>query len=223
MQQLKRVKLLGAAGREFGRYFDLAVKSPAEAVRALMALFPRFQAWVLAQHEKGVAWRVITEPGRSINPDELTLENTSDTIILAPVLAGSGGDGGFFSVILGVLLIAAAILIPGSALIFGTAWSSMSLSVGIIGASLLLGGISQLLTPTPKVNDVSNDSLTSNLFSRNQGTSGQGECIPVIYGRRRVRAPRVISFELRNLPASRTITTTGTAGLLGYVNRVNLT
>ena len=235
-QPLKRVRLLGAAGRKFGRVFHLAVKSPAEAIRAISSLRPEFRAWVLQQHDKGVAWRVVTEKPEGLEAEELERE-TSEDIILAPVVAGAGGGfGNFFKIILGIVLIAVAIIIPAAT--FGL--TSM-LGVGIVGAGLVLGGVAGMLTPTPKLNNTGlggqggntgmdggvenskSEDLESNLFSRNQGSGGQGECVPLLYGQRRVRAPRVVNFELRNSTDGRNIDVTGTEGLLGYVNRQNLT
>ena len=231
MDELKTVKLLGAAGRKFGREFRLVVKSPAEAVRALMALIPEFKAWILEQHEKGVAWRVITDQADGLDGEELDRETGSDVIVLAPVLQGAGGFG---KIILGVLLVAVAIFVPAAT--FGL--TSM-LGVGLVGGALILGGIADLITPTPQLSGPNSSGgpssyssgteasrsadLESNLFSRNQGTAGQGECVPLLYGRRRVSSPRLVSFDLRNLPSSRDITVTGTQGLLGYVNGQELT
>lgn len=220
MGELKTVRLLGAAGRKFGRVFRLAVDSPAEAIRAIEALRPGFYEWVVQQHERGVAWRVIAGEQRGLEADELDRGTSAETIVFAPVLAGAGGGdggGGFWQIILGIVLIAAAFFFPASAL-----------ALGLVGGSLVLGGVAQLLTPTPTLNDAGGveasqtAALESNLFSRNQGTGGQGECVPLVYGQRRVSSPRVISFDLRNLPETRTVTTTGTQGLLGYVNQQNL-
>ena len=231
MEELKTVKLLGAAGRKFGREFRLVVKSPAEAVRALSCLFPEFRAWVLEQHERGVAWRVVTDDANGLADDELLRETGNDTIVLAPVMQGAGGIG---KIILGVVLVAVAIFVPAA--VFGL--TSM-LGVGLVGGALILGGIADLITPTPQLsgpnaaggaNSYSSGTeasrsadLESNLFARNQGTAGQGECVPLLYGQRRVSSPRLVSFDLRNLPNSRELTTSGTHGLLGYVNGTELT
>ena len=227
MEELKTIRLLGAAGRKFGRVFRLAVKSPAEAVRALTVLRPDFRAWVLEQHERGVAWRVVTDNAFGVAEDELTRETSSD-IVLAPVIVGAGGKGvGIGQIILGI-----ALILVGTLVSFGTVGGGTPFV--LMGAGLLFGGVASLLTPTPTLsgpeaqNPVSgtevarDDDLQSNLFSRNQGTGGQGECVPVLYGQRRVRSPRIISFDLRNLPETRSVVTTGTSGLLGYVNGVAL-
>ena len=230
MEELKTIKLLGAAGRKFGREFRLAVKSPAEAVRALMTLFPDFQRWVLEQHERGVAWRVVTDSPAGLEKDELVRETGCETIIFSPVLQGAGGNGfSIGKILLGIALIAVAIIVP-----FGTVGGG--LGIGLFGGGLVLSGVADLLTPTPQLSGPKSangnytsgteasrsEDLESNLFSRNQGTGGQGECVPLLYGQRRVQSPRVISFELKNLPSSRQIDVSGATGLTGYVNNVEL-
>ena len=221
MDKVRTVKLLGAAGRKFGREFRLAVKSPAEAYRALCVLCPGLKAWTLEQHEKGVAWRVVTDKAEGLTGEELNRETGVNVITFAPIMKGAGGDGGGLSIVIGVVLIAAALIIPFAAVGGG-------LALGLLGGSLVLSGIATLLTPTPtipetgKTGNDSSSELESNLFTRGAGNGGQGEVVPVLYGQRRIPAPRVVSFDLRLLPESRTVNTSGTVGLLGYVNRVEL-
>ena len=221
MQELKTIRLLGAAGRKFGREFKLAVKSPAEAFRALCVLCPGLRGWVLEQHEKGVAWRVVIKERSGINEDLLKCETSNDTITFAPTMRGAGGNSGVFQIILGVALIAASLIIT-----FGTAGGGLAL--GLLGGSLVLGGIAQLITPTPtlpkqaETGEQDSAELNSALFTRSGGNDAQAEIVPVLYGRRLVPAPRNISFDLRLLPSSRDVDTSTAVGLLGYVNRVNL-
>ena len=223
MQELKTIRLLGAAGRKFGREFKVAVKSPAEAFRALCALCPGLRAWVLEQHEKGVAWRGVIKDRKGISADELKWETGSAVITFSPTMRGSGGgsNSGFFQIILGVVLIAAAVIIP-----FGAAGGGLGL--GLLGGSLVLGGIATLITPTPttprqaETGEESLEELNSSLFTRAGGNGNQAEIVPVLYGRRLVPQPRNISFDLQILPSSRNVSTAGTSGLLGYVNGVDL-
>ena len=220
MQELRTIKLIGAAGRKFGREFRLAVSSPAEAFRALCVLCPGLRAWTLSQHEKGVAWRVITDTPEGLAEDELKRETGVETIVFAPVIRGAGGggqDAGIFQIILGVALIAASVLIT-----FGTVGGGVPLA--LMGASLVLGGIATLLTPTPtlpkqaQTGEQTDEELESNLFTRGASNAAQGEVVPVLYGKRLVPSPRVVSFELKLLPQSRSVDTSS-VGLLGYVNR----
>ena len=221
MQELKTIRLLGAAGRKFGREFKLAVKSPAEAFRALCVLCPGLRGWVLEQHEKGVAWRVVIKERSGINEELLKCETSSDVITFAPTMRGAGGNSGVFQIILGVALIAAALIIP-----FGAAGGGLGL--GLLGGSLVLGGVAQLITPTPtlpkqaETGEQDLEELNSALFTRSGGNDAQAEIVPVLYGRRLVPAPRNISFDLRLLPSSRNVDTSSAVGLLGYVNRVSL-
>ena len=224
MAEIKTVVLTGSAGRKFGRSFKLAVKSPAEAFRALCSLLPGLKAWVLTQHEAGIAWRVVTTARRGLTAEELESSTGSDVIIFAPVMRGAGGGGGgIFAIVLGVVLIAVALIIPFAAPAGG-------LGIGLLGGSLVLGGVASLLTPTPKLEGQSitgegpssgnpGSGLESSLFTRGATNDAQGEVVPVLYGRRRIPAPRLISFELRLKPSSRAVNTANRRGLLGYVNQ----
>ena len=112
-------------------------------------------------------------------------------ISFVPVVAGAGAVG---RIIAGIALIALAIALPGiglaagakgAAVIFGTTFSSISLGIGFAGLSLVLGGVAQLLTPTPKVPqgaDNQDDPRKSYSFSGIQNTSRQGVPVPIVYG-----------------------------------------
>lgn len=221
--RLTTIKLLGAAGRMFGRVHRLAVSSPAEAVRALCTIHPGFQAWVLEQHDRGVAWRVVTDSPCGLPAEELQRETSSETIIFAPVLqgAGGGGAGGILQIVLGVALIALAFVSFGTTALAGVLAGGIgSIGMGFIGIGLLLGGIAGLITPTPQ-KPKNTDGLQSNLFTRNSNDGGFGEVVPVLYGRRRVKSPRVISFDL-SIAGDREIDSRKSVGLLGYVARKDL-
>ena len=217
---MKTIKLLGQAGRIFGRSHRLDVESPAEAIRALCALFPGFRPWVLEQHEAGVGWRVVVQRSYLLEGEAIAAHTSSPEIVFAPVLVGSGGVA---RIVLGTVLIVGSFFMPAAFL------GISSLSIGLFGGALVLGGVAALLTPTPVVTGgskgIENKTtavLESNLFTRNQGTSGQGEPVPLLYGQRRVVGPRVVSFDLRNLPKNRNEVVGGTQALLGYVAKEGL-
>lgn len=93
-----------------------------------------------------------------------------------PVIEGSGGgnSGGLIQSIIGAILIAVS-FIPGN---------PFPQATFAIGVSLLIGGIIQMLTPTPKIND-SNDAeeeKTSFLFNGAVNVREQGHPVPAIYG-----------------------------------------
>jgi predicted phage tail protein len=84
-----------------------------------------------------------------------------------------------------VALIAASFFTGGATIGLGVGTIAVSTVAFGIGASLALGGIAQLLTPTPKNPtgpDSESDPRKSYSFSGVQNTARQGVPIPVIYG-----------------------------------------
>jgi predicted phage tail protein len=51
-----------------------------------------------------------------------------------------------------------------------------------VGITLVLGGVAQLLTPTPKISNDEGDPRKSFSFSGIQNTSRAGVPVPVVYG-----------------------------------------
>jgi predicted phage tail protein len=214
-ERLVTVKLLGAFGREFGRLHRLAVATPAEAVRALCALFPAFRLRVIEQAELGIAWRIITDDPRGLDEDRARAGIPGDRLVLAPILEGRGGVG---RIIAGVAFVALGLFTGGIGFL-GLSSSALLLT----GGALILGGVASLLTRTPQAKvDADTKQLESSLYSNAAGTGGQGSPVPVVYGLRRVENPLIISMSLGNLPVSRAINPYGTRGLLGAVARVGL-
>ena len=210
------IRLLGEAGRRYGRRFQLAVKTPAEALRALCLQIPGLRQYLLESGEKGIDWRVVTDHAEGLDEDQM-LWPLSKRMVLAPLPAGRGGVG---KIIAGVALVAFAILVPGigaaAATIFGTQFGAISLGIGAIGASLIFGGVADLLTPTPKMPNVKGgglgggssatsgrsqeEQLNSFAFDKSNANTVQGDVVPVLYGERIIGALPVLSFglELQN-------------------------
>jgi predicted phage tail protein len=109
------IRLLGEAGRRFGRRFQLAVKTPAEALRALCVQIPELRQYLLDSGEKGINWRVVTDHALGLDEDQL-LWPLSRRMVLAPIPAGRGAVG---RIIAGVALVAAAILFAPGAILAG--------------------------------------------------------------------------------------------------------
>jgi len=207
------IRLLGEAGRRFGRKFQLAVKTPAEAMRALCIQIPALRQYLLESGEKGIDWRVVTDHSEGLEEEQL-LWPMSKRMVLAPLPAGRGGVG---KIIAGVALVAAAIVFaPGGLLagsIFGfTLGSTAAMAIGSIGLSMIFSGVADLLTPTPKMPNVKNvggsstsgrdesEQLNSFTFDKSNANTIQGDVVPVLYGERIVGALPVLSFglELQN-------------------------
>jgi predicted phage tail protein len=169
---LRKIKLYGELAKFIGhRVLEADVASAAEAVRFLLANWPELEAHMNDQH-----YRV------SIGTYDLDLEELhhpagAAPISFVPVVSGAGAVG---RIIAGVALVALALFVPLVA--FGVALNSVVLG---IGASLVLGGVAQLLTPTPKVPqgaDGQDDPRKSYSFSGVQNTSRAGTSVPIVYG-----------------------------------------
>jgi predicted phage tail protein len=154
---MKVVKVYGALRKYLGQCrFQFEADTPAQAIKALCVNFPGLDKWLLDSEQDGVAYRV------SIGKEKIGEDDLSPLVMpwserevfsITPVIAGAGGVG---KILAGVGLIALAVLVPGigggvAATIFGTAFSSVSLAIGSIGVSLVLGGVAQMISPTPKL------------------------------------------------------------------------
>jgi predicted phage tail protein len=169
------IKVYGKLAKHLGqRSFKAVVSTPAEAVRFLLANFPELRALMREGQYMVSVGRNPLELGT--NPELLHYPSASfETIRIVPVVAGAGAVG---RIILGVALVALS-FIPGFA-----AWAgptAYALITGV-GASLVIGGIAQLLTPTPKIGASETDPRRSYSFSGIQNVSRQGVPVPVIYG-----------------------------------------
>lgn len=167
---LRKIKLYGALAKFVGqKVFEADVATAAEAVRFLLANFPELDAHMAQQH-----YRVHTAG------EDLTLDDIHNPmgreIQIVPVVAGAGAVG---RILLGIALVAGALLIPGAAAWLGP--FATNLIVGV-GASLALGGIAQVLTPTPKTDKDEGDPRKSFSFSGIQNTTRAGVPVPVVFG-----------------------------------------
>lgn len=168
---LRKIKLYGALAKFVGtRILYADVSSAADAIRFLVANFAGIE-----QHMSDSYYKVSVGTYALVE-DELHTPVGNQDIQIIPVIGGAGAVG---RIILGVVLIGLS-FIPGigalvAPVLFG------------LGASLVLGGVSQLLTPVPVISkgpDKQDDPQKSYSFSGVQQTSRQGIPVPIVYGKR---------------------------------------
>lgn len=181
---MREIRLYGHLGKRFGRVHRYDVRTPAEAVRALCATLEGFRAYMIEHSRPG--YRVLVgETDRSID----TLAHPADgTIKIVPVTAGAGR--GLGTIILGAALIAAGVMTGGAGLALGAAWQAGGLALAgyfatNIGVALVLGGVAQMLSPTPKTPGASErpENKPSHAFDGAVNTIAQGNPVPICYGR----------------------------------------
>jgi predicted phage tail protein len=187
---MKTVLLLGELGKKFGRKLLLDVKTPGEAVRALCANFPEFEQHLIESGKKNVGYRILL--GKNDIPlDDIHNPAGSSTIKFVPVIQGAGGNP-LTNVLIGAAIIGAAFFTGGASLVAGAGFFGTTVTTtflgGIalgIGASLVLSGVSQMLSPTPKSDAPGErpENQPSYVFNGAVNTTAQGQPVPIGYGR----------------------------------------
>ena len=98
-----------------------------------------------------------------------------------------GSKNGIMGIIIGTLIIAAAFATGGMSLAAtGIAYSSVAWQIaGSIAFSMVMGGISQMLSPQPKASQPQEapENKPSYSFNGPVNTTAEGQCVPVGYGR----------------------------------------
>ncbi len=173
---LTAISLYGSLGKKFGRQWKLDVDTPAQAVNAINHLRPGFADAILRMRDVDFG---VTVGGRQIGENLLKFPAGGKRITIIPVVRGSSGSKGWLQIIGGVVLIAAGIIIDvaseGSLSLLGNFLIGM-------GFSLALGGVAQLLSPTPSTSTPASAQKPSYQFSNIVNSIGEGECVPVLYG-----------------------------------------
>jgi len=215
MQQV--VRLLGDLGERYGaEHVYQNLRTPADAIKLLCINYPAFKTELIAAHERGIGYRVL-QAGVDLNLNDLHLPIGQNDLIVTPVLVGQDGAG---QILAGIGLIAASFFFPGAGL-FGTTGlfgaggagivgvssvavlnaTAIGTALSVVGASMVLGGVTQMLSPQPDlgVGGVSTrgefqatrpesvnrgaDGQQSYAYLGAQNTVGVGATIPVAYGK----------------------------------------
>lgn len=175
-EKLRTIRLYGYLGARFGRIHRLAVASAAEAVRALCAMVPGFEAELIGSKSRGIRYAVFL--GRqNIGKDDLALPPGQDDIRIAPVLQGAK-RAGLFQTILGAALIAVGAVVS----FYG---GGAGTPIMQFGAAMMLGGVVQMLSPQQVGLSAKDgpDNAASYSFNGPVNTSAQGNPVPLLYGR----------------------------------------
>lgn len=204
------VYLEGKLGKLFGKKWELEVKSPTEALRAINSnVGGKLIQYLSTDGGKRFYKIAVQKKNNLLTKEEISGPTGSGDIYIIPTIRGSGDGVGML--IAGVALVALAVASGGAALAATGFLGGFAAPVAALGLSLVLGGITQLLTPTPKFDDKSADQLNkgSNIFQGNATTIAQGGAVPLIYGRVLV-SPMPISASLSNRDQSTTSANVGT-------------
>ena len=172
---LNKIKLYGRLARFIGeRSFEAEVTTPAQAIRFLLANFPKLERHMMEQNY------CVKIGNYDIDSSELEHPVGKQEIKIIPVVTGSRGLTKFIA---GAVIVGAVIATGGVGAI-GLAGGTGFLGVaGNIGVFMALSGAAEMLTPVPKPPGVSDDPQSVNFsFNGVQNTGRAGVPIPVVYG-----------------------------------------
>jgi predicted phage tail protein len=206
-----RIVLHGRLRREFGECVNWGCPTPAHAIYALMTMKPGFRN-ALGQGSFRVV-RGSLDSGLDLDEDMLHVRfGRVRELHIVPTARGRGnGAGSFVKIILGVVLIGAAVLTAGGAIgvaaaagagasagatagglaatlgLTNTLFGVTAGALGLFGFGLLLGGVGEILSHQPKA-PLPNASF---LLNGPTNTAQQGGPVPLAYGFR-VRVGSVV-------------------------------
>jgi predicted phage tail protein len=181
---LRKIKLYGKLAKFIGhRVLEADVATAAEAVRFLLANWPEVERHMADQHYR------VSIGTYDIDLEELHHPAGAAPISFVPVVAGAGATGRIIAGIalialsFGIASLAASAALAGSLSGFALQAVAFGTQAGLLaGIGLVLGGVAQLLTPTPKISQDEGDPRKSFSFSGIQNTNRAGVPVPVIYG-----------------------------------------
>ncbi len=191
MQTTRLIRLGGQLGKKFGKTHRLVVADTREALRALCITLPGFESFMMNAHKDGVQFAFFNGP-QNIGLAEFATSKGSADIRIMPVIAGSK-NAGMFQIVIGVAALVGAFFTAGGTMaLWGTQLAAGAAAVTgltMMGASMVLGGVMQLMTPQPNFGMSSSQSVEnkpSYAFGSPVNTTAQGYPVPVLYGEREI-------------------------------------
>ena len=156
-------------GARFGRVHHLAVNSTREAMRALCAMVPGFEAYLMNSADQGIRYACFIGT-KNIGEDALNTPPGDADIRIAPILQGSK-QGGLLQTIVGAVMIVVGV-------VFQQPWLAQ------MGVAMALGGALQM--PSPQQTGLGAKDSPANGASYNMNgavnVQAQGNPEPLAFG-----------------------------------------
>lgn len=175
--KLRTIRLYGKMGARFGRTFKMAVNSPAEAITALCSQLKGFEEYLMGAKDNGTGFMVFVGK-QNVGEEQLGHPPGDDDIRIAPVLIGAK-KAGLGQIIMGIVLIAV-----GSIYALATFDAATGAAIFNMGVAMLLGGVVQMLAPSPKGGPKDKaENTPSYAFAGAVNTQAQGNPVGLLYGK----------------------------------------
>lgn len=120
-----------------------------------------------------------------------------DEFHITPAIAGAGSNGGIFTIVAGVVAVAAAFWTGGASI---AAWSAASWGLAASGALMVISGVAAVSTKLPGATAPKMEEGNKNTaFSSVDNMMGNGQVIPLLYGENLIGS-MVVSQQIDTLP-----------------------
>lgn len=162
--------------RQFGKSYPLAVRTPAEAIKALCVQIPGLERFISNAKSRGLVFAVFVGK-KNVGEGELSFQGAGD-IIIAPVITGSK-RAGLLQTIVGAVLIAAS---------FFSFWAPpVAAGLFATGVGMVAGGVIQMLSPQAGglKTSAAPENTPGYAFGSAKNTTASGNPVPLCCGRRR--------------------------------------
>jgi predicted phage tail protein len=180
---MTRILLSGSLAQAFGRehFRLLETGTTVEAFSALKHTVKGFEDFIRDSARRGLRYAIFRNR-ENVGDREFSLSGTTE-IRIVPVIAGSK-NGGLFQTVLGVVLIVAGVVVTA---LSGGGASPIGAALITTGIGMAIGGVVQMLSPTPKSagqqEQASTENKPSYLFNGAFNSTQQGLPVPVVYGK----------------------------------------
>lgn len=184
---LRTVHLTGKLRQFSAKPVQVAGDTTQMVMQGLICMFgPRFKQMVREGEwhlTRGKKLKDVTNPDETISEEELAFNLGSlETIYICPAVKAKSAIA---RIVVGVVLIVVGVF---------TSWLGPLGGMAIkAGAALILGGVSEMLAPKPRVNQQQQSGQNASfLFNGTVNVTEQGGAVPIVYG----RVPRASSLVL---------------------------
>lgn len=183
------IKVYGYLSKRFPKVNKIRARNAREVIKGMEANFPGFKKAISKTRSYAIVRGKDLKHGKCVTQDELDMNFGNDTWHIIPKPIGYGSSKGIFTFIVGIVLIVASFWTGGATLAPGLkamgVGAGLSGFVGTMGVALALGGIAQMMAPSPQNFDYSQNEgnkKQSYLLNNPNNLVEAGSVIPVAYG-----------------------------------------
>ena len=178
------IKLKGELGDKFGEEHDFAIHRPSDALRLLSINFPDFEDYFSPRWYQVLRHNPKTGKSDALTIHEIGLGNSKHEIHIVPQVQGA--KDGEDKTILGIVMIATAIVWSGGFAAFGSAAKAAALGGNVSGPVFLaLAGVGVTGYGISKLLSAPRREIESSVFDSGINSIEQGVAIPLVYGQYR--------------------------------------